>query len=121
MIVEYSREHKSLIFASTENLCVDLLWQLEFIHMFNTCPITMCVTWRHKENYVNGLEDISQLWKYSCNGWRMAAQIMGTITMYPACYLTDENIRSNSLLVESSVASQTLTMVKEVFVANLGF
>ena len=41
--------------------------------------------------------------------------------MYPACYLTDENIRSNSLLVESSVASQTLTMVKEVFVANLGF
>ena len=49
MIVEYSREHNSLIFASTENLCVDLLWQLEFIHMFNTCPIIICVTWRHKE------------------------------------------------------------------------
>ena len=49
MIWEYSREHNSLIFASTENLCVDLLWQLEFIHMFNTCPIIICVTWRHKE------------------------------------------------------------------------
>ena len=49
MIWEYSREHNSLIFASTENLCVDLLWQLEFIHMFNTCPITIRVTWRHKE------------------------------------------------------------------------
>ena len=50
MIWEYSREHSSLIFASTENLCVDLLWQLEFIHMFNKCfMITICVTWRHKE------------------------------------------------------------------------
>ena len=49
MIVEYSREHNSLIFASTENLCVNLLWQLEFIHMFNTCPITICLTQIHKE------------------------------------------------------------------------
>ena len=31
-------------FASTENLCVDLLWQLEFIHTFNKCPIRLCVT-----------------------------------------------------------------------------
>ena len=45
MIVEYSREHNySLIFASTENLWVDVLWQLEFIHTFNKCPITLCVT-----------------------------------------------------------------------------
>lgn len=50
MIVEYSRKHNySLIFASTGNLCVDLLWQLEFIHTFNTCAITLCVTWTHKE------------------------------------------------------------------------
>ena len=75
----------------------------------------MCNIWN-----VSGLEDILQLWKYSNNGWRMAAQIIGTITAYPACYLSDENMWSSSLLIESNVASQTLTMMKEVFCGNLG-
>ena len=65
------------------------------------------------------------VWKisHSCEstvtmGWRMAAQIIGTITAYPACYLTDQNIWSSSLLVENNMVCHTLTMMKEVFFAH---
>ena len=68
------------------------------------------------------------VWKisHSCEstvtmGWRMAAQIIGTITAYPACYLTDEKICSSSLLVENNMACHTSTMMKEVCYVNWGF
>ena len=39
MIWEYSREHNSSIFASTENLCVDLLWQLDLFTCLTHVPL----------------------------------------------------------------------------------
>ena len=49
MIWEYSREHNSLILASKENLSVNLLGNWNLYTRFNTCPISLCVTWIHKE------------------------------------------------------------------------
>ena len=39
MIWEYSREHNSSIFASTENLWVDLLWQLDLFTCLTHVPL----------------------------------------------------------------------------------